>query len=255
MIDTHCHLYDHEAFPDVEAVIASAVEADVERMVVIGIDAETSRAAIDLAERFDAVFATVGWHPNHAATYSQASLAELKALAQHPRVVAIGEIGLDFHWSYATLEQQTACLHDQLDWAAECGLPIVFHCREAYPALLDLLEARGGVGPCVFHCFGGDAADAERALAVGAHFGVDGPITYKKNDDLRSIFAGLPLDRVLVETDAPYLAPVPHRGKTNTPANIVLIQEKIAEIWQISRAESAKICTTNAERFFRLPPM
>lgn len=249
IIDTHCHLYDEEAFPNPAYAIEEARRHDVDKMIVIGTNVETSRKAVEMAERFSGVFAVVGWHPNYAADYTSDQLTELDKLASSPTVVGVGEMGLDFHWDYATREQQDRCLFDQLEWAKSINKPIVFHCREAYAALLEILEDRG-VGASVFHCFAGTQDDADRALALGAFLGVDGPITYPKADDLRTTIAAAPRDRILVETDAPYLSPAPHRGKVNEPANVRYVVEALGKLWNVSTEEAAQITTQNAHRMF-----
>ena len=249
IIDTHCHLYDAEAFPNPAYAIEEANRHDIDKMIVVGTNAETSRKAVELAERFVGVFAVVGWHPNCAADYSSDQIAVLDELAKSPTVVAIGEMGLDYHWDYATREQQEKCLFDQLEWAETIKKPIVFHCREAYDDLLTILEKRS-VGPCVVHCFGGNEEQASRALALGAYLGVDGPITFPKSDELRAVIGSAPRDRILVETDAPYLAPVPHRGKPNEPANVRFVVEAIAKVWGVSTEQAAQITTENAQRLF-----
>ncbi len=252
LFDTHCHLYDQEAFPDPALAVARAADAGVDRMVVIGIDFETNLQAVALADRFERVYATVGWHPTHVGTYeSSASLAQLRELASHPKVVGIGEIGLDFYWDKTTPMQQIPALHEQLDLAIELGLPAVYHCRDAYDEMLDLLEARA-CPKAVFHCFGGNAEHAQRALALGCFLGVDGPLTYKKNAELRDLFGSLPRDRVLIETDAPYLSPEPLRSKRNEPANVALVCAKLAEVWGVPSEEAARQTTANAVAFFGL---
>lgn len=252
LIDTHCHINDAKAFPDPALTIEEAREAGVDRMIVVGVDAEDSRSALALAERFDNVYAIVGWHPNYTARYTSEGLAEIREMLGHPKVVALGEIGLDFHWQYATLEQQERALLDQLALAEELDKPVVFHCREAYPRLLDLLETQPRL-PFLFHCFAGDADDAARAVAMDCYFGVDGPISYKKSHALREIVQSLPKERIVVETDSPYLSPEPLRGKPNRPANVALVNAALAACLGIEAEACAELTTGNAERFFRLP--
>ena len=251
LIDTHCHLNFPDKFPDPAATIAEAKVAGVEKFVVVGCDPESSQMALNLADEFEEIYAVVGWHPTYTSKYTRESLDLIEEMAQHPKVVAIGEIGLDFHWDYSTPAEQMVALIDQLDLAKKLDKPIVFHAREAYPALLDVLEARERQ-PCLLHCFAGDHRDAERAVALGSYFGVDGPLTYKKADDLRSVIASLPRDRVVIETDSPYLPPVPYRGKPNTPAYIVHINETLASLWGVTPSEAADMTTENAERYFSL---
>jgi TatD DNase family protein len=251
LIDTHCHLNDTEAFPNPAATISRAREAGVERVIVVGVDVESSQRALELTEAHQGVYAIVGWHPNYTANYTSAKLSEIEELLRHPKAVALGEIGLDFHWQYATLEQQERALYDQLALGEESGKPIVFHCREAYPALLEKLESRT-VLSYLFHCFAGDEEAARRAREMDCYFGVDGPITYKKSTHLREIVASLPQDRIVIETDSPYLTPEPFRGKPNEPANVVLVNSALASVLGISEEECTALTTRNAERFFRL---
>ncbi|HTQ10480.1 MAG TPA: TatD family hydrolase [Fimbriimonadaceae bacterium] len=251
LIDTHCHLNDSAAFPNPAATVAEAVEAGVTRMFVVGVDAEDSRRAVDLAERFTEVYAIVGWHPNHAESYSREGLDAIGQMLAHPKVVALGETGLDFHWSYATPEKQKAALLEQIALAGKLGKPVVLHCREAYPQLLDILESIE-ILPYLFHCFAGDEEDAKRAFGLGCYFGVDGPISFKKSGQLREILKWLPRDRIVVETDSPYLSPEPHRGKPNKPANVALVNAALASTLGMTEEECAAMTTANAERFFRL---
>ncbi len=200
---------------------------------------------------FDGVFAVVGWHPNYAAKYTRSDLGAIEAMLDHPKVVGIGEIGLDYHWDHATVEQQRACTADHLELAVSSGMPVVFHCREAYSDLLDWVAGLS-VAPdkMVLHCFGGDDVDAVRAVELGMWFGVDGPVTYKKNDGLRSVLGSVPRERLMLETDAPYLSPEPYRGKPNEPAMIGLINASLAGVLGVSAEECGALSTGNAERFF-----
>jgi len=254
LVDTHCHLNDVEAFPDPDRAIEEALAAGVARLIVVGIDADSSELAVEIAERWPGVvYATVGWHPNYASTFEEAGLARIAELLRRDSVVALGEIGLDEHWDFATPEQQERALHAQMEIAGEFGKPIVFHCREAYPRLLDVLESRpGGDPPYVFHCFSGDAGDARRAVALGGWFGVDGPITYRKADGLRTLVATLPRERLLIETDSPWMTPHPHRGERNRPALLPLVARGLALALGITAEECAALTTDNARRLFGL---
>src|SRR5579862_8448029 len=157
LIDTHCHLNLRDKFPDPASAVSAAAEAGVDRLIVVGIDEETTRYAVELADRFAGVYATVGWHPTSTAGFNAEWLEPIEELAAHPKVVAIGEIGLDFHWPDSPPSDQERALIAQLELAASLAMPVVYHCREAYPALLDLLEKRSQPGAQVLHCFGGDA--------------------------------------------------------------------------------------------------
>jgi TatD DNase family protein len=252
LIDTHCHINFPDAFPDPAAAIREAQESGVRTLVVIGIDLESCKRALRLAEEHENVFAVVGIHPNYAHLYDAHALAEVRRFLSSPKAVALGEIGLDYHWDFATPDQQRLALVEQLDLAAQLDLPVVFHCRKAYGDLLALLEARPAQ-PYLFHCFSGDRNDARRALDLGGVLGVDGPITYKSAKELREIVAETPLDQIVLETDSPYMTPEPHRGKPNKPAYIPFINNALAATKRISAEESATATTANARRFFRLP--
>jgi len=250
LIDTHCHLNSEEDFPDPASAIAEARGAGVNRLILIGVDPANGRRAIEIAETHEGVYAVVGHHPNYTQNYSKTSIDELRVMLGHPKCLALGEIGLDFHWDYATREQQERALYDQLDLADELGMPVVFHCREAYPELLGILESRP-VRPYLFHCFSGNREDAERAVALGCYFGIDGPITYKESDQLRELAKWLPLDKLVLETDSPYMSPVPFRGKPNKPAYLPFINAALAAAIGISEEECGTQTTKNAQAFFK----
>lgn len=221
----------------------------VEKLIVVGIDLPTSRRAVELADEFDPVYAVVGIHPNSAKGYHPEMLGLVREMLHHPKVVALGEIGLDYYWDHATQAEQFLALRDQLQLAEETEKPVVFHCRDAYDDLLDILDKRDP-HPWLLHCFSGTAEHARRAVALDCYFGVDGPITYPKAEDLRSIVRSLPRDRIVVETDSPYLTPAPHRGKPNRPAYTVWVNSGLASCLGIEREECARMTTENAERFF-----
>lgn len=249
LIDTHCHLNDAKAFPDPSLEIAAAHEAGVERLIVVGTDPDDWERATGLAERFEEVYAIVGWHPNYTADYDPSTLARLESLLGQEKVLALGEIGLDYHWDYAPRDRQRQALQDQLDLAARRGLPTIFHAREAYGDLLDVLESRGA-GRYLFHCWAGTAEEAARGVALGGYFGVDGPITYKNAHALRETIATIPPDRLVVETDAPYMTPVPFRGKPNRPAYVSHVNAGLAAVLNLSPEACADLTTANARAFF-----
>lgn len=251
MIDTHCHLNDQEAFPNADQTIREAIDAGVEKLIVVGIDEDWSRIAIEIAENHCEVYAVVGWHPTSAAKYGSSKLKAIEALAAHPKAVAIGEIGYDFHWDFSTPKQQYECLIDHLDLANALNMPVVFHCREAYSELLDVLESRP-IQPYLFHCFAGTEDDLTRAMALDSIFGVDGPVTYNKADELRRLLPKIGLNRLVLETDAPWLSPVPFRGKPNHPKNLGLIRDRVAEVFGVSPDTVAQATTQVAGNFFRI---
>jgi TatD DNase family protein len=251
-IDTHCHLNDGRAFPDPAAAVAEAHAAGVAAMVAVGIDTESSRRALEIAEQHPSVFAAVGWHPNHADDFSEKELAPLEEMLAHPKALALGEIGLDYYRDHASPDAQMRCLRAQLDLAESAGAKVIFHCRDAYDDLLDVLESRAVI-PYLFHCFAGSAEECARCLALGGILGVDGPVSYPKSDGLRSVLTEAPLDRLVLETDAPWMPPVPYRGKLNQPAWLPLIAQALADARGISLSEVEAATTQTAIEWFELP--
>lgn len=252
LFDTHCHL-DAAAFdPDRGAVIARAHAAGVARFLNPAYDLESSRRAIALAQAYANVVAAVGVHPNQAGDFGEAHLAELRTLAHAPRVVAIGEIGLDYHWQTTPRDRQAEVFIAQLALARELNLPVIVHCRDAYDDALVLLREHGrGLVGLVMHAFSGRPEHLRAALALDFYIGVGGPVTYPNAHVLREIVKAAPLERIVVETDAPYLAPQSHRGRRNEPAYAVEVARKIAELRGISTRDIARVTTDNGWRLFR----
>jgi len=254
MIDSHAHLYLEEFDEDREAVIRRAREAGVKSIINIGIDLETTSQAIELAREHADFFASAGIHPQSPIDDLETALAGLRELIlSHPEeVVAVGEIGLDYYWDTVPPEAQSGILQDQLDLAVELSLPVIFHCREAIGPLLKLLEARDKIPPGVFHCFEGGPAEAERGLALGFHISFAGNVTYKNAQRLQQAAAVVPLNRLLLETDSPYLPPHPHRGERNEPAYTALTRDFLAELLGIPPLEIDEAATVNTRRLFSL---
>lgn len=251
LIDTHAHLNDSKFDRDLPDVITRAEAAGVERIIVCGYDMESSRAAVEMARRWESVWATVGVHPHDARSYSDEVARELVELSAENKVIAIGEIGLDFHYDFSPRPDQYAAFEAQIGLADTLGLPIVLHSRESNPEVLQVLKDNASnVTGCVFHCFSGDEDFAEQVLDMGYYIGVDGPVTYKASEKLRRVVEMCPLERLLVETDCPYLTPVPFRGKRNEPAYVKYVAEAVAGIKGISTEELAAITTENAVRLF-----
>lgn len=259
MIDTHCHLNFDSYDADRQAVISRAAEAGVTQMIIPAVDLDTSRAVVELAGQHPGVYAAVGIHPNDTAHFDETDLNTLAALANDPKVVAIGEIGLDYYWDKNPKAMQFRAFEAQLALAQRHRLPVIIHNRDASEDTIRILETWVSglpddlkARPGVMHSFSGSQAIAERALAAGFYLGFTGPITYKKADETRAIAARVPLDRLLVETDGPFLTPVPYRGKRNEPAYIPYIVERLAALHLISADEMARLTTENAERLFGL---
>ncbi|MCC6606379.1 MAG: TatD family hydrolase [Anaerolineae bacterium] len=253
LIDTHCHL-DFDWFDeDRDAVVERALAAGVTQIVVPGLDLENCRAILALTEKYDGVFAAVGVHPNSSAGWQDGWVDVLRDLAQQPKVVAIGEIGLDYYWDKSPQAVQHRALALQLELAAELNLPVIIHNRDASADVMRLLSESPLVGrdnPGVLHSFAADWATAVAALNLGYYLGFTGPVTFKKADDLREIAQKVPDDRILVETDAPFLTPQPYRGKRNEPAYVAYVAEKLAEVRGVSTAVFASQTTENAQRLF-----
>jgi TatD DNase family protein len=244
-------------------VIARAAAAGVTRIINPGVDRGSSRAALDLAAQHAGIYATVGVHPNDTANFSDEDLKWIETFAREPKVVAIGEIGLDYHWDDSPKDAQFRGFEAQLALAARLDVPVIIHNRDAHEDVIAILESWVNSlpdgsplreRPGVLHSFSAPRAIADRAIAAGFYLGFTGPITFKNADDLRRIAASIPLDRILVETDAPFLAPTPYRGKRNEPAYIPLMVERLASLRAISNEAMAAATTANAERLFNLPP-
>lgn len=253
LFDTHAHI-DASAFAEDRAeVLARAQEAGVSLLLNIGYSEEVIPTTLALAEQHDWIYAAVGIHPHEAAKVTEATWGRLAEWLAHPRVRALGEVGLDYHYDFATPEQQAEVFRRQIRLAKELGLPLVIHNREASDDVVRLLqeEGAGEVGG-IMHCFSGDLAMAEACLKMNFYISFAGPVTFKKSDELRQVAAQVPLDRILIETDSPYLAPVPRRGKRNEPAYVRYTAEQLAELRGLSLAELARITAENGRRLLRI---
>ena len=247
--DTHAH-YDDEAFdPDREALLEQLHSQGVELILDPGCNLESSRAALALAERFPFVYAAVGFHPEDLDKFSEQGFTEVRELARHPRCVAIGEIGLDYYWDASHKDEQKLLLRRQLELALELDKPVIIHDREAHADCLEAVKAFPALRG-VFHCYSGSPEMARDLLALGWYLGFDGPITYKNAKKAPEVAALCPLDRLLLETDSPYLSPVPRRGRRNDSGNLVYVAEKIAQIKGVSAEEIARISAENGRRLF-----
>jgi TatD DNase family protein len=267
LTDTHCHL-DYDKFdPDRAEVIQRATNSRLIRMLVPGLHLKSSKDAVQLAESNPNIYAAVGFHPTDLEEFSENTFQEVRELAKHPKVVAIGEIGIDYYWAKESDQRafQREVLKLQLAFAKEVNKPVIIHMREENDAWIggasvDLLEIlkewkndlQGTLAekPGVLHSFNGNLETADKALALNFYLGITGPVTYKNAEEKRRIIRQIPLDKILIETDSPFLSPVPFRGKRNEPAFVHHIADKIAEIHSKSPAEIANITTTNAARLF-----
>lgn len=249
-VDSHCHLDSLE--DDLDEALARAANAGVTAMITIGTDLPSSREAVRLASANEGVYATVGIHPYDAEDFDEVVGAEIERLARDPRVVAIGEVGLDFYRDHSSLEAQLRAFAAQIELAKRLGKPMVMHIRDAFPQVVAQLEKAGPPGTLIFHCFSGRAADAEVAVAMGGYVSFAGNVSYKTAEPLREAARAVPLDRLLVETDSPYLSPVPHRGKPNEPRRVADVGAAVAAATRRPVEEIAEATTTNARRAFGL---
>ena len=262
LADTHCHLFFESFDEDRAAVVERARSAGVERILTLGVDIPSSAASVEQARQYEGVFAAVGVHPNDAARVwkGESTLAELRALAQADEVVAIGEIGLDYYRDHTPPDLQRSVFVAQLLLAAELGLPVSIHIRDAVADALTImsdwaaeLRARGNAlaaRPGVWHAFGGTEAEAQKAIDAGFLLGIGGPVTFKNARERQRVVAALPLEAMVLETDAPFLAPHPHRGRRNEPAYVRLVAEKIAELHACEPEEVIALTSQNADKTF-----
>jgi len=255
LIDTHCHL-DEEAFRyDVAEVIRRAEDANLAALLTIGTTADSSRRAVELAAKFASVYAIVGIQPNYVSAAQPGDWDEIMQLATAEKVVGLGETGLDRYWDHSPIEIQADYFDRHLELSRQRDLPFVVHCRNAEDDVVAQLTRAAVHGPLrgVMHSFCGTTETAQACVALGLHISYSGMLTFKRNEALRQTAAGVPSDRLLVETDAPYLAPHPHRDKRNEPANVAITCACLATCQGKSAEDMAAITTANARRLFRLP--
>jgi TatD DNase family protein len=254
IFETHCHLNNARFDEDRDAVIDRARKSGVTEFIEIGYDLESSRQAVALTDPVRRIYAAVGIHPHDATAWDAEAEGEIRRLAAEPGVVAIGEIGLDFYRDLSPRDAQFAAFAAQLDLATELELPVSIHTRESMAEALTVLAPYGNSGlPGVLHCWSGSVAQAEEAVAFGFTLGIGGVVTYKNAGELLDVVRAIPLERLLLETDCPYLPPTPYRGKRNEPAYLPLIAEKIAELKDTLPSTVAEVTRTNALRLFKLP--
>ncbi|HWF39936.1 MAG TPA: TatD family hydrolase [Candidatus Acidoferrales bacterium] len=256
IIDSHAHLEFPQFDDDRDAMLDRAQAAGVKSILAIGSGTGTNRldAAIPFAKQHDWIYATVGIHPHDVNDVTEETFAQLETLAKHPRVIGWGEMGLDYHYDHVAPDLQKRVFRRQLDQAKAAKLPIIIHCRDAWPDCLEIMEqdwASSGLGG-IFHCFSGTADEARRGLDMGFLISFAGNVTYPKAQAIRDAAAGVPLDRMLTETDSPFLPPQGRRGKRNEPAFVVEVAKALANVRNLAAEEVAAITAANFRRFFRL---
>lgn len=253
LIDTHTHIYADAFDEDRDETIARAIAAGVSQLILPAIDSKTTAIMHEVKRNYpDHVHLMMGLHPTHVGLNVEEELAHVKEQLDAHSFVAVGEIGMDLYWDKTYQSQQQDAFARQIDWALAADLPIVIHCRDAFAPIFEVLEGvnddrlRG-----VFHCFTGTNEDAQRALDLNFYLGIGGVVTFK-NGKIDRFLAGFPIEKMLLETDSPYLAPTPHRGKRNESAYLPIVANKMAELFQITPVEMAKITSKNAQQLFDL---
>ncbi|OFZ17784.1 MAG: hypothetical protein A2X94_04250 [Bdellovibrionales bacterium GWB1_55_8] len=258
LIDSHCHLNYDYAPKTAEDLVREAALFGVKTLVTIGVDIPSIKQVQTLSDRFPEIYHTIGVHPHEASTLTASDWDILRTAVKHPKCRGIGEVGLDYHYDHSPRETQKDRLREQLAFAAEAGLPVIIHSREAEEDLLEILRdyvraVPAGRIPGVIHCFTGTLAFGEACLDLGFYISFSGLITFKNSESIREAARRFPLERLLVETDAPYLAPVPFRGKRCEPSMVVETARRLAEVRGMPFAELAQATTDNARRFFSIP--
>ncbi|KGX90094.1 hydrolase TatD [Pontibacillus halophilus JSM 076056 = DSM 19796] len=253
LFDTHVHLNAQQFDEDREEVIKRAREAGVHYMVVVGFDRETIPLAIEIAESHEDIYAAVGWHPVDAIDMEESDLEWIEELSSHPKVVAIGEMGLDYHWDKSPVDVQKEVFRKQIRLAKKVNMPIIIHNREATQDIVDLLEEEDAkeVGG-IMHCYSGSVEIAKKCVDMNFYISLGGPVTFKNAKKPKEVAEEIPLEQLLIETDCPFLAPHPNRGTRNEPSYVNLVAEKIAEIKGISIEEVAEKTTANAFDVFKI---
>ncbi|MFB7159031.1 TatD family hydrolase [Lysinibacillus sp. NPDC056232] len=252
-IDTHVHLNADQYEEDLQEVIDRALEAKVETMVVVGFDRKTIEKTMQLVEQYDFVYGVIGWHPVDAIDCRQEDLNWIEELAAHPKIVGIGETGLDYYWDKSPKDVQQTLFRKQIHLAQKLNLPIIIHNRDATGDVVQILreENAASVGG-VMHCFSGSVETAHECIAMNFMISLGGPVTFKNARMPKEVATEIPLEHLMIETDAPYLAPHPYRGKRNEPALVPLVAEEIARLKGLTIEEIAQVTTANAKKIFKI---
>ncbi|WP_239752066.1 TatD family hydrolase [Mammaliicoccus sp. H-M34] len=253
LIDTHVHLNADQYDEDLQEVIDRALEEGIDRMFVVGFDTKTIERTMKLIDQYDFIYGIIGWHPVDAIDCTEERLEWIEELSKHPKIIGIGEMGLDYHWDKSPKDIQKEVFRKQIALAKRVQLPIIIHNREATQDCVDILreESASEVGG-IMHSFSGSNEIADEILKMNFYVSLGGPVTFKNAKQPKEVAQHVPLDRLLVETDAPFLSPHPYRGKRNEPARVKLVAEQIAELRGLSYEEVCEATTKNAERLFKL---
>lgn len=251
-IDTHVHLNDDRLYEQAQEVLLRAQAENVGMVINAAYDLVSSIKGVELATTYDNVYTAVGLHPHDAKDYDEGFKEEMRRLANHEKVVAYGEIGLDYHYDLSPREVQKEVFVDQINLANELSLPVIIHNRESHGDMLEILREYPINGKAVMHCFSGSVEFMRECAKLGLYISFAGPVTFKNAHKLREVVLETPLDRIMVETDCPYLTPEPYRGKTNEPRNVALVAEKVCEIKGITLAELERVLEENSRKFFNI---
>lgn len=250
LIDVHAHLHDEKFIGEHEAIVENALKAGVKKIINAGTCIETSKEAIDLADRFEACLATVGIHPHDIASFNDESIAHLTELAKHPQVLAIGEIGLDYYYDFTPRDIQEKFFVELWNLAVNIELPVVVHVRDAYDRFIPIIKELPRPKGVLLHCFSGDKKIAEQMADLGFHFSVGGALTFPKSETAREVFSYLPAELIHLETDSPYLAPQPRRGRRNEPAYVPFTFEFLAQLRKTDQESLKRQLVENARILF-----
>ena len=254
LIDTHCHLNDEQLYQDLDNVISRALQTGIEKMVVIGWDKESSLRAIQIAEQYPFIYACVGFHPENLEGVDENRLNEVLNLYSHPKVVGIGEIGLDYHWEKDPMKReiQKEFFVKQIEFANKVGLPISIHSREAFQDTLEILKNHKPLHGGVMHCYSGSVENIQDIINLGLYIGLDGPVTFRNAKTPKEVATEVPLEKLVLETDCPYLSPHPLRGTVNEPSNLILIADEIASLRDMSKKHLLEVVYDNSCKLFNL---
>lgn len=253
LFDTHVHLNADQFIEDVDTVISRARNEGVTNFVVVGFDEKTIKGAISLAEKYDFIYAAVGWHPVDAIDMTDEHVEWLEKLTNHPKVVALGEMGLDYYWDKSPKDVQKEVFRKQIRLAKKVNLPIIIHNRDAHEDIITILkeENAASIGG-IMHCFSSSLEIAQECMKMNFFISFGGPVTFKNAKRPKEVATEIPLEKILIETDCPYLAPHPYRGKRNEPAYVKLVAETIAQLKGIDYEQVAQVTTANAKKIFRI---
>lgn len=250
MIDTHIHLNLRQYNKDLKEVINRAIEAGVNKIICIGMDYKTGLRALEIAEKYNIIYPTIGIHPTSVKDMYEGELDDIYDLLKRDDIVGVGECGIDLYWDKSNLDKQIEVFQKHIEWSIELDLPLVIHLRNSFEEAYEVMLPYKGKIKGVAHCFSGTYEEMMKLIDLGLYIGVDGPITFSKSYELRGLIKRVPKNRLVIETDGPYLTPSPYRGKRNEPAYLKYIAEEVAKVWEMDLEDAIKITSHNAQNLF-----